>query len=412
MKTSDIAKWSASDWKWRLLHAKPSGDGAVGVLFCWYNTPSIYEHGADYSKPSTADFVLKPIHTSGANTKFAEFMIKVTGTAMTVNSAPIKRDSSAGRAIIEALRSIANRETVGTPARVKWEAMMPHLNTCQAFLIQETVKHFKDFGDEYRATGKGRGIREILRDQELMKSLGKLFAVDSIIGNGDRLCTPNTGNILYSFLGSYLWAIDTTTILTSYKAMVNDATNISWVLGSAPGNQQHFAQEIVKNGGMSIPSAKQQKDFIEERKQKGYNEGHVQSAPGFAMKALFEPGEWWDRDFRPHLETGLKSQTERNLAKRIPPPVPPRPHEWKNAKDWFILGVDEGVRVVDEKLSGFNWLQVKMKWKKYVFQYGGDPNLDWTNFKMRRLYFKLRKSGKNEEDAMAALKQYAVRKIA
>lgn len=411
MKTSDVAKWSAWDWKWKLLHAKPSGDGAVGVLFCWSSVQSIYAHGADYSKPSTADFVLKPIYTSGANTKFAEFMMKFTGTAIGVNSAPIERNSSSGRAIIEALRHFVNVERVGTPLRMKWDAMMPHLESCTAFLVQDTVKHFKDFGHEYKASGKDRGIRQILRDKDLMISLGKLFAVDSIIGNGDRLCTPNTGNILYGKFGG-IYAIDTTTVLTNYQEMVNDATKITWVLGHEPGKAEDFAKEIVNRGGMSIPSAKQQKDFIEEQKSKGFNEGHVQSAPGFAMRALFEPGEWWDQEFQPHIEKGMKAETERNLAKRIPPPVPPRPQEWKAAKAWFIEGVDEGIRVVDEKLSGFNWLQIKLKWKKYVFQYGGDPNLDWTNFKMRRMYFKARKAGKSEEQAMAELKHYANKKIA
>lgn len=412
MKTTDIAKWSAWDWKWRLLHAKPSGDGAIGVLFCWSSVQSIYQGGTDYSKYSTADFVLKPIYNSGANAKFAEFMLKTTGAAITVNSAPIERDSTRGRAIIEAIRHFVNMERVGTPARMKWDAMLPHLLNCSAFLIQETVKHFHDFGKEYRANGPKQGLREILRDKSLMHSLGKLFAVDSIIGNGDRLCKTNTGNILYGKYGE-IYAIDTTTVLTSFNEMVNDQTKITWVLGTAPGDPEDFAKEIVNRGGMSIPSHKQQKDYVDDAKAKGgFSDKHVPSQPGFSMRDVFEPGEWWDTEFRCHLEKGLKAQTEENLSKRIAPPVPPRPMEWANAKAWFLEGVAEGIRIVDEKLSGANWILVKMQWKKYAFKYGGDPNLDWTNFKMRRLYFKARKAGKSEEQALAEVKQYAVKKIA
>jgi len=58
-----------------------------------------------------------------------------------------------------------------------------------------------------------------------------------------------------------------------------------------------------------------------------------------------------------------------------------------------------------------DWLKVKIKYKLYVARYGGDPNLDWTNFKMRRLYIKLRRSGKSEQDALAACKAYALRKV-
>ncbi|MFN7932055.1 MAG: hypothetical protein U0R19_01935 [Bryobacteraceae bacterium] len=412
MKTTDVAKWSAWDWKWRLLHAKPSGDGAVGVIFCWSSMQSIYQGGTDYNKFSTADFVLKPIFTSGANPKFAEFILKVTGAAVTVNSEPIKRNSSAGNAIIEAIRHFVNTERVGTPLRTKWEAMLPHLMNCTAFLVQDTVKHFHDFGKEYRSNGPRRGLREILRDQNLMHSLGKLFAVDAIIGNGDRLCYPNTGNILYGNFGD-IYAIDTTTVLTNFNEMVNDQTKITWVLGHEPGKPDNFATEVVKRGGMSIPSHKQQDEYVQDAKSNGgFSDKHVPSQPGFAMREVFDPAGWWDREFRPHLEKGLKAETEKNLGNRVAPPVPPRPMEWANAKTWFIAGVDDGVRIVDEKLSGANWMMVKMQWKKYVFKYGGDPNLDWTNFKMRRLYFKARKAGKSEEQALAEVKQYALKKIA
>jgi hypothetical protein len=59
----------------------------------------------------------------------------------------------------------------------------------------------------------------------------------------------------------------------------------------------------------------------------------------------------------------------------------------------FKRGVDEGINQIDVKLSGLNWMMMKNKYKNFVSRYGGDPNLDWMNFKIRRRYIKLRKKG-------------------
>src|SRR5262249_58910782 len=101
---------------------------------------------------------------------------------------------------------------------------------------------------------------------------------------------------------------------------------------------------------------------------------------------------------------------EANKQKGLPPPVPPRPNEWDQGKTWFKEGVEEGCVEVDQKLSGLNWLTVKSKYKEYVKRFGGDPNLDWTNFKMRRMYYKLRRRGQSESQALAAVQEYAQKK--
>jgi hypothetical protein len=67
----------------------------------------------------------------------------------------------------------------------------------------------------------------------------------------------------------------------------------------------------------------------------------------------------------------LQRQAKENELKglnipKVPPPVPPRPHEWDQAKTWFLHGVDEGLRTVDQKLSGLAWLKIKVKYQGYV----------------------------------------------
>jgi hypothetical protein len=125
------------------------------------------------------------------------------------------------------------------------------------------------------------------------------------------------------------------------------------------------------------------------------------------MKILFDVDTWWTRTFRSHLENGLRVESQRSGV----PMAVPRPDEWAGALLAFKAGVDEGIRKADSLLSGFSWLGVKSKYNKYVSTYGGDPNLDWTNLKIRRVYFKARKRGKSDVEAMTAVTEYVKKKF-
>jgi phosphotransferase system IIB component len=54
---------------------------------------------------------------------------------------------------------------------------------------------------------------------------------------------------------------------------------------------------------------------------------------------------------------------------------------------------------------------MKAKYNSYVKKYGGDANLDWTNFKVRRLYLKLKKKLKSDELAIAGVREYINKKL-
>ena len=85
---------------------------------------------------------------------------------------------------------------------------------------------------------------------------------------------------------------------------------------------------------------------------------------------------------------------------------------WFQAELWFTAGVNQGVSQIDSKLSGVNWLLVKNSYKSYIKKYGGDPNLDWMNFKVRRRYVKLRRKGFSDEQALTAIQEYVQKKNA
>lgn len=61
----------------------------------------------------------------------------------------------------------------------------------------------------------------MLLNNDLMFNLGKLFAADALIGNGNRLGNTNTGNIHFKADGT-ISSIDSTIILTNYDAVVTD----------------------------------------------------------------------------------------------------------------------------------------------------------------------------------------------
>lgn len=73
----------------------------------------------------------------------------------------------------------------------------------------------------------------------------------------------------------------------------------------------------------------------------------------FAMNRLFDVDGWWDNVFEYTLRQAWTSATS------IPQEV------WQQARSWFKLGVDEGLREVDARLSGLNWLLVKQKFQAY-----------------------------------------------
>lgn len=399
MKPKDVMKWKEADWKNRVVYMLPSSGGVVGVVFVWVD-----KRPPGKPKPPTSQFVIKPIQGSAAPTKFAEFILRKVAGAASLHTRGIKHSPQAahgvGKVVEETLLKFKNRESNGD-IRARWDEIWRHYQNADCYLIQETQTSIREFQEEYKTLW---GLSTLLTTASLMESLGKLFVADAMIGNGDRLYKLNTGNILFKPNGQ-LCAIDSTTILTNYQAVLNDVTKGSWFLmdpyHEVKQTPSVWAKGVVNPGcvgraPLAVPSPKQQE---------AYNtDGRAPVLPtSYGLEQVFDPKDWYENEFKRYLVIQLR---EKNLSDQQPDDF-----EWEVGKKYFLKGVEIGMKEVDKKLSGLNWLLVKFTYKKYVSKYGGDPNLDWTNFKVRRLYFKLRRKGMNQEQAMAEVNAYVQRKL-
>ncbi|HEX8638402.1 MAG TPA: hypothetical protein VF692_10090 [Pyrinomonadaceae bacterium] len=384
----DIDKWDNNKWTQQVVNCRPSSGGAVGVVFVWA--------GMAYSRQNVQDarraaFVIKPIQGSAAPTKFAEHVLSKISGAVSPNSKPIPRRSPSGSGLVLTLKMFRDKEADAN-VKARWQQVFQHYDRADAFLIQETQTGIKEFGDEYREQS---GLALMLLNTDLMTNLGKLFAADALIGNGDRLSKLNTGNIIFKSDGT-LCSIDTTTILTDFNSIVADHQMGIYFTpdGSALNAKNWAANDIVKFGSTQAASPMQQQQFGKRQ---------IVLAPSAAVETIFNVDLWWINEFRSHLESEIQ---------KLAPPLPSPPETvWNHAKMCFKRGVEQGINQIDVKLSGLNWMMMKNKYKNFVSRYGGDPNLDWMNFKIRRRYIKLRKKGYTDEQALKDVQDYVARKM-
>jgi len=88
-----------------------------------------------------------------------------------------------------------------------------------SFMIQKLAVGMMELADANRLDG---GLSMVLRNAALMKNLGRLFAADAVLGNGDRIQQMNTGNIAFRSDGN-VFAIDRTTIMASFESILHDS---------------------------------------------------------------------------------------------------------------------------------------------------------------------------------------------
>lgn len=394
----DIQKWNKR-WGTDVKYCRPSDGGAVGIMFVWTSLNKWTNADGSYGNWESKDaaFVIKPIQGSAAPTKFAENILSKIGGAQSPNSVPINGLTIYAQSLLNMLFRFSTIET-DPQIRARWQQIMQHYRNADTLLIQETQKGIQELGDFYKPKAynqPGGGLEKILTDQILMTNLGKLFAADAMIGNGDRLSNMNTGNVAFDASGKIL-AIDSSTILTNYQAIINDPTYLSYgLISNTPGNWA--TEHIHQNGFFANPSATQQKN---------YGKPGVPSPvlpPGAGISEIFDVKTWWENRFRKELEA--------KLIQHSPNETPPSKNVWFQAELWFTAGVSEGIQQIDLQLSGLNWLKIKSSYKSYLQKYGGDPNLDWMNFKVRRRYVKLRKKGFSDDQALTAIQEYAARRM-
>ncbi|MGI9035570.1 MAG: hypothetical protein ACR2GD_05975 [Pyrinomonadaceae bacterium] len=405
---SDIQKWNKR-WGTEVVYCCPSSGGAVGIIFVW--TGPVWSGGTKWDdetqsseavsgyKFNEAAFVIKPIQGSAAPTKFAEHILTKIGGARSPHSVPIKRTTVNAQSLVNMLAKFRDKET-NPKIKQRWQAVFEHYRNADVLLIQETQLGITELGDQYKPEAyskAGGGLEKILTNQQLMINLGKLFAADALIGNGDRLSNMNTGNVVFKNDGT-ISAIDSTTVLTSYQAILNDqtATQLFTSDGSAFGPNHWIKDHALNSGNTQVMNANQQNAAMSGR-------GLPTLAPGGGVSEIFDVKTWWTNKFKKDLEEGLR--------KHSPNETSPTGSIWFQAELWFASGVNIGIQQIDSKLSGFNWLLMKNKYKSFISKFGGDPNLDWMNFKVRRKYIKLRKKGFSEEQTLKVLQDYIAKRM-
>lgn len=403
-----VAKWTPQQWSRTVKMVRPSGGGAVGVVF-------VFTKEVPGWPIAKADFVVKPLSGSAANTQFAEHVLDKLANARKLNSVGIPRESPLGRTIVLYVENAVDLHELGSKVQPEIERLrqvLPYYRNAGSFVVQDLVGGMEELNKAYQ---DDRGLIEVLTNRKLMHGLGALYVADALLGNGDRMDQLNAGNIAFGKDGR-LFAVDSTTILTSYEKMLKDATQESWchfeMGASGPQSNkltpEHWVDDVLAPdnlGGVAVKTPSQHK-----LAQKG---GTVVTPPSARLKLLFNPPLIWQY-FRQDLEAKIKSYNTGRANETPPRPAmqPASGQQWDTAQQWFLDGVQHGLHKADSMLGGLSWLAVRSKFKGLRAQQGNDPNFSWTNFKLRRLIVRAAKSGKSLDEARNLAKQYAERKFA
>ncbi|MCU0649008.1 MAG: hypothetical protein MUF00_13490 [Gemmatimonadaceae bacterium] len=396
-----VAKWNAAQWQANVKYARPSGGGAVGVLFCFTRTSTSYPI-------NQADFVIKPLPGSAASTQFAEHTLSKLVGATSMQSEGIARASPLGNAIVMWVEHVVDLHDLDPidnahPDIDRLRQFAPQLRGAGSFVVQRVAQGMQELDAAYKTVD---GLDRILTNEKLMRSLGALFVADALLGNGDRLDQLNAGNNAFDSEGK-LFSLDSGTVLTSFDKVLKDSTKQSWTRTDNTGalTSWHWAADILgkdNQGGVAVLTPAQR-----QLKQGGHA---VATPPSARMTLLFTPNRIWDyfwSDLRNKVHFYNQERARNNQ------PLIPRPSNLaiSNAKTWFTKGVHAGLAKADSMLGGVAWLQTKYKFKELRAKHGGDPNYSWTNLKIRRLIVRAAKEGKSVEQAHQLVTDYVQRKF-
>ncbi len=365
--------------------AKPSSGGAIGVIFVW-TTPNTEGFGdkRSWDNPATCAFVVKPLGVSGGGAIMAESLLAELAGAEKVGSRRVEASSPRGHSLLTALNNV--RTATGSP---RWAEVWPHYQNAKAFMLQDFQVGATDMGEYYR---KGTNLAYMLNmNEEFMRNLGMLLVADAVIGNGDRLWNPNTGNIMFK-AGGQIVAIDSTTILTNFNSLLN-----------APDHEKTQAPRWGEFGAGG-PETKTPENWAKNQiSSKQFPDTEIGgNAASFSMQTLWEIDHWWEHVFKNHLYLGLPDKT-----------LFPPDEFWNKGKAKFMEGVGEGLARVDRLFAtkSWDWLKLKFNWYRNKKKYGDDPNMDWMNLKVRRKYYQLRRAGQSHQEAEDAVLAYVKRKM-
>ena len=113
--------------------------------------------------------------------------------------------------------------------KARWDSVFPHYQSSDTLLVQDLAVGMAEFDKVMHDPKMGLGA--LLGNHQLMINLGKLFAVDALLGNGDRLCSLNRGNVLFKQTRAQIFSVDSQAVPVSYQGPLNNGayTVREWV---------------------------------------------------------------------------------------------------------------------------------------------------------------------------------------
>ncbi|RAR65722.1 hypothetical protein C7401_10328 [Paraburkholderia unamae] len=327
---------------------------------------------------------------SPARVLFAERLLARFGQAQTPESRVILRDSDEFREIGEILAYHFDRQLKRNPndAATLTVRRNSYVNADYLIVMQAAQgASMSELTDKREPPDKIEFLRECLTNDDFLRLMGKILAVDTLLGNADRFETVNGGNAFISRSATgqiAISAIDNDTVLPSLET--NQAYKPRTYL--APANvtaRREWALDIIQNDFAPTPGLKK-------------DEYDLMSSPKRVMGTKFS--------FAANLKNAIGKHATREIAQGL-----------DAFADWGNIDkrVQEGVAMcVDSMLkSRYGFEELKMEFRERLAQFGGVDNairnglFDLDALRIRSKYMVARNSGATHEAAMNIVQDFA-----
>ncbi len=349
-------------------------------------------------------YAIKPGEGSAANPLFAEEVLSRIGGAQTTESRPVRAGAGPFDEILKKIRAARLAAQQGSPARARWDDLLPFYLRASFFLVQKSMKS-NDLGgmgnDDFSATYKTQPMK-ILRDHEFLVSVGRTLVADLLLGNADRLEAINGGN--FFVLGTHrVGAIDNETFMPSMRVTAHHFTT-----GRGQADLgQNAAQASLEENWV---------DYLIE----GGSAVH-KPAPVSRLPTIDDIDRWIRVSFLSvfskyahpvnepveHAQDMARMQAMNAAGFPIQPGAAPSHaelmNEYKAVRDAIVEGFAEGLAALEQHLTGSGGKKLRAKFRDLEEEHGREhTGMDFGAFEVRAAYLMARRSNQNHQAARAA----------
>lgn len=387
--------------------AKPSTSGVKGGVF--------------FVKVGATMHVVKAVTDVGA-TKFAEQLLGMLGgqNIATSNSIPIPQTDNEFAAIMNAIQQLApvqpqrnnfNTDQDFQEASDKYQTYTTKYNDflqSPYLLIQQNmftpgtqVLGVEDLSEAIKEAGNNKGALQgqvdtdvqtqvnLLTNQTLMKAVGRLLAIDTLLGNADRFEEMNVQNAFMRG-DNTIGAIDTEAIMQSLTGTKQFATTEigSGVVPQSGSDVARYVDFVI--GSLTTGGGRNISDDV----------GGTPSSN--VARILSEFDSWFEKTFVKKFVSWQDAMVT-NKFTQLGFPQDGKNGNWPAVKLTIRAGLDEGVTEIRSAMSGPQKNQIKQNYQNLAGQYGSTDNFDWDAFKVRGEYMSGRAGGMSHEDARQSI---------